>query len=645
MKNDIFAKPQIHLLIVAIIGLCIYSNTFNSPFVFDDIRFIADNPTIKDLHYFENPSEVQTLKILPELRHAFRTRILGHFSFALNYKLNGLDVTGYHVFNFIVHIVNALLVYWLVLLTFCTPFFELHGKRKGDFDIRKYQNSIAFASALLFVSHPIQTQAITYITQRFASLATLFYVLSFVLYVKSRVTQAASKRYVSYAISLIAAILAMLTKEISFTLPAVIALYEFMFFEGKAKRRLLRLVPFGLTMFIIPYSLMAANSSGMNIGGLGASMRNLAISHEVSRWEYLITEFRVIVTYFRLLIFPVNQNLYYDYPIYRSLFIPSVLSSLLLLLTIAFSAVSFFCRSLNEESRDRHSFRLLAFGIFWFFMTLSMESSIIPIKDVIFEHRLYLPSVGLFFAFSTAVLLIINRLNRSAFSVEQVGMSILLPVVLILSGTSYARNSVWKSEISLWEDVVKKSPAMGYNHTELALAYERHGRTEDAIRTYKKAIEVDPDHALSHNNLGLHYAKLGRMEEAIDEYRQAVRISPGYYKAFINLGVVYYSLGRDEDAIREYQMALEIYPEFPVAHFNLGLAYERLGRVEEAIREYQIATSQDLDFLEAYYQLGLNYQKQGRFEEAAKAFQTVLKLNPNHVGARQSIESLMRVKR
>jgi Tfp pilus assembly protein PilF len=341
------------------------------------------------------------------------------------------------------------------------------------------------------------------------------------------------------------------------------------------------------------------------------------------------------------LICPVDQNLYYDYPVFRSLLIPEVLMSLFLLLMIASLAVYFLCRSLNGQSKNRHGLRLLAFGIIWFFTTLSIESSIVPIRDVIFEHRVYLPSVGIFLAFSVAVLLLVNRMNISSVSAGGAAMAILLPIVLVLSAVSYARNGVWQTELSLWEDVVKKSPAMGHNHTQLAIAYDEDGRTEDAMRAYQNAIALDPMQALARNNLGLHYVRLGRIEEGIHEYHEAIRISPKFHMAYINLGVAYYSLKRDEDAIREYRRALQLEPADPVIHFNLGLAYARARRVEEAIREYQKAIEHEPDFFEAYFQLGEISYALERFGDAQRAFQNALERDPSNVGARRGLDRSM----
>jgi len=197
-------KPLVHVLLIVILGLIVYSNTFHVPFVFDDAPNIVNNPVIKDLKYFIDPAEAKALLFYGPLK----IRYAVYLSFALNYKINGLDVTGYHIVNLAIHIINALLVYLIVILTFRTPAVKpLTGQNK---DISWLT---ALFSALLFVAHPIETQAVTYIVQRLASLTAMFYLLSVMSYIKSRISTERFTRYTFYAISIISAVLAMKTKE------------------------------------------------------------------------------------------------------------------------------------------------------------------------------------------------------------------------------------------------------------------------------------------------------------------------------------------------------------------------------------------------------------------------------------------------
>jgi hypothetical protein len=185
-------KPLFHMALIAILGLLAYSNTFGVPFQWDEHNFIVNNPIVKDLSFFLHPSKASGLQYYG----ALNSRYVGYLTFALNYKIHGLDVTGYHVVNIAIHLINAVLVYWFIVLTFRTPFFanrkeiaspSARNDNLGDAVIArseatKQSNYIALFTALLFVAHPIQTEAVTYIFQRLASLAAMLYLASMVFY-------------------------------------------------------------------------------------------------------------------------------------------------------------------------------------------------------------------------------------------------------------------------------------------------------------------------------------------------------------------------------------------------------------------------------------------------------------------------------
>jgi protein O-mannosyl-transferase len=324
-------KRIVHLLLITVLGLFAYSNTFHVPFQFDD-RKILNSPVVKDLDNFISNTK--------GYEHDPR-RFIGYLSLALNYHVGESSVPGYHALNLAIHIANAFILYFLVLLTFRTP-----AMRQSADAFPRAPALIALFSSLLFVAHPIQTQAVTYIVQRFASLATLFYLLSLVMYARGRliweqVRAAVDERfshrsYLAFALyffSLISAVCAMKTKEIAFTLPAVVLLYEFFFFKSSAKTKFLYLLPVVLTALIIPFSLLLHGDQP-----LGKILADLAertrIQTNISRWDYLVTEIRVVTTYIRLLFAPINQNLDYDYPIYHSLFTTPVFLSFLFLSSI-----------------------------------------------------------------------------------------------------------------------------------------------------------------------------------------------------------------------------------------------------------------------------------------------------------------------
>jgi len=607
--RDFFRRAFIQVLIIAGVGLFVYSNTFHVPFVFDDIFNIVNNPGIKDFNYFKDPSMIGEARgLLPTFKYAFMTRILCYLTFAVNYKLGGFDVTGYHVVNILIHLVNSVLVYTLVLLTFKTPYFSSYHEDKTSFKTMN-QTSIALFAALLFVSHPIQTQAVTYITQRFASLAALFYLLAFVLYIKARLSVSRAGMITLYIASVTSAICAMLSKENSITLPAVIVLYEFMFFRGAFRRRIFCLIPYVAATLIAPIAFLEAKSLLGQAGGVDSALHEF--SGSMTRWNYLLTQFRVVVTYIRLLFFPVNQNLDYDFPISHALSdLPVLLSFVFLLLFFLFAIILFFI-SRRRVLEQRHELRIISFGILWFFITLSVESSVIPLTNVIFEHRVYLPSVGFFIALVTFILFVTNRMKALLPVPEKAVVILLTTVVLIFAGVAHARNNLWTDRVRLWEDIVRKSPQKVRPHNFLGKYYEQQGRIEEALEQFKIAINLGPDDLWSRANLGAAYEKLGRFEDAKREYLAAIRVDPKFAATHNNLGVLYGKQGQMEKAMEEFDTALRLDHNFAEAHNNKGIVYERLGQFEKAAGEYRTAITSDPGFTLARHNLEVINKKKG----------------------------------
>ncbi len=597
-------RQAVYLLVIVFAGLAAYSNTFNVPFQFDDEHFIQDNPVITSLDNFFSSAKGYEY-------HS--RRFITYLTFALNYRFGGFDVTGYHIVNLAIHLINALLVYTLVLLTFRTPAMSCIGQsaqsraREDTPCAMRFAPSadlIAFFSGLLFAVHPIETQAVTYIYQRLTSLAALFYLLSVAAYAKARLsglTPSSRPRFTSpgfYVLAVCSAVLAMKTKEIAFTLPITIGLYEFMFFKTGFKRKFIFTLPILLTLAIIPVSIMGTHEPlGQILSDLSEKSR---LQTDLPRWDYLMTQMRVITTYIRLLFAPVDQNLDYDYPIYHSLFDPPVFFSFLFLCAIAGTGVYFLRRANHAANRaagpaggevtaSDQRCRIAAFGIFWFFITLAVESSVIPIVDVVFEHRLYLPSVGAFVAIATIGLMIKDGLRPVWPRIDAPAAAVAGIAVLALTAACYTRNMVWQDHVTLYRDVVAKSPGKARGHNNLGIAYDDRGMIDEAVVEYRKAVRLSPDYAEAHYNLGVVYGEKGLIEKAIDEYRTALALKPKDALTHNNLGSSYGITGRVEEAVSQFQAAITLKPDYREAHYNLGLIYQSRGLTEKAKEHFRIA--------------------------------------------------------
>ncbi|MDO8738193.1 tetratricopeptide repeat protein, partial [Candidatus Deferrimicrobium sp.] len=464
---------------------------------------------------------------------------------------------------------------FFVLITFRTPFMK---QSLPEATARE----VSLISGMLFLVHPVQTEAVTFIVQRLTSLTTTFYLLSIYFYVKSRIifvgrsNKSGNKFLLYLACSFIFCVFAMKTKEISLTLPFVIMICEYFFFDGPYKSRVCFLLPFLLSLFIIPLSLIDIGAPfGKVLSDIGTATR---VQTDISRGDYFLTQLSVIVTYIRLLLFPINQNLDYDYSIYHSLFDSKVLFCAGFLLFLFGMALWLYLRSRRVASA---ALRVISFGIIWFFMTLSVESSLVPIVDVIFEHRIYLPSIGAFVSLSVAASLISRKWNRTAW------IWALIFITVALSVATYRRNMIWRDDLVLWSDNVKKSPAKARPHYNLGNSYFLRGMTDKAIGEFQDAIQIDSGYSDAYLNLGVAYASIGAGEKAMSALQKAIQLNPADAESYYNLGLLYSNKGLGHLAIEQYKKALLLNPESVNARNNFGIALAESGRIDDAIDQFR----------------------------------------------------------
>lgn len=565
------------LFIVAILiaGIIAYSNSFDCSFHFDDSNIFHSSVTTG------SASIGDWLRLFP-------SRPIGILTFAFNYNIHKLDVWGYHLVNLIIHLMNAFLVWWLTWLTLSTPVMK-------DAEISRHKTMLAFLTGLLFVTHPLATQAVTYIAQRFASLATLFYLLSLILFVRGKLwTGGRNIPWFLFGGSIVCAMLGMLTKEIVFTLPFAIILYDYCFL--KTTPWTLEIKDNGLIIsFIILmiFILLFFRIQSLNV--FEPVPPDQGYTYSISMKEYFLTQFRVILTYIRLFFLPVNQNLDYDYPLSSSFFQLKTFFSFSLLLGILAMGVLFFKK-----------YRLISFGIFWFFLTISVESSIIPIsQNVIFEHRTYLPGFGFFLALTGTFFYFFKEKHI------KIAVIILLMIVSINTVLTYQRNKIWKNEYTLWADCVKKSPDKARPHNNLGMALSAEGKIEEAIDHYNKAIRMTPDFATVYNNRGNDYTKLSQYQLAFEDFNKAIRLKPDCADCYYNWGYAYDKLSQYQLAIKYYNQAIRVDPNYTKAYNNRGLSYAKLGQYQHAIEDFNKAISLNQDYADTYINRGASYLMEG----------------------------------
>jgi len=293
-----------------------------------------------------------------------------------------------------------------------------------------------------------------------------------------------------------------------------------------------------------------------------------------SRGDYFLTQFRVIVTYLRLLFFPVNQNLDYDYPVSRTFFDPNVMLSFAFLAALFAFGIYLIFKSVQRRTQHAarstlDAERLIGFGILWFFITLSVESSIVPLPMLINEYRVYLPSVGLIISAVTGVFWVCSRLtshdSRPLVSRPLVPRFLIAALIFVICGLSFAtllRNGIWGDRIRLWEDTAKKSPAKPRVHFMLGLNYKTYNMFDKAAQQYLIAIKLNPDYAQAYNNLGNVYKALNMIDKAAEQYLIAVKLKPDYAEAHYNLGIIFAELNMNDKATEQYMIAVKLKPDY-----------------------------------------------------------------------------------
>lgn len=637
-------------LCLCLLGLLIYSNTFNATFHFDDEQNIINNPAIRNLWN------------LKAIWGFAPTRFFTYLSLAFNYRLHQLSLSGYHIFNMVIHLGAAVLVSWLALLLLSAP------AVKKDAPVAWHAKLISLLAGLIFVAHPIQTQAVTYIIQRTASLAAFFYLLSVCLYLKARLIQinvgaglhprprertqplpcinrdchanyVRNDTTIYYLCSVLAAFAAFFTKETAVTLPFMLLLVEVSFFRdnftslpsplpsgnrGKVSSAFLPL-PFwerikvrGVVKQLAPFFLIlllflliikvtgSAKFSDMRI--LQESQSGLTT---ITPAQYLFTQFRVITTYLRLLFFPVNQNLDYDYPIAQTLWQAPVVASLVFLVLLLTAGVLLF--------RKR---RIISFSIFWFFLALAPESSIIPIRDVIFEHRLYLPMVGYSLFLPIALYYLFGNKRWKLVSI------LLLAIIAGYSVMTHTRNRIWKDEITLWSDVVQKSPNKARSWGNRGRAYSLSGKYAEALADCNQAIRLNPTGGIPYCSRASVYYYMAEYDLAIADYTRAIELRPDFSSAYFNRGFSYEKKGEYDRAISDWSRVVAFNPHDADAYFNRGRIHFQKGEYDQAIVDYSLVIKNDSRFAGVYFNRGNAYRYKKMYLYALSDYTRALRINP-----------------
>ncbi len=547
-------------LLIVLLGAIVFGNHLKNSFQFDSVAYVVNNQNL------ETPLEMLTLDYWTQ---GIFSRSLVQMSLAVNAYLGQKKSFGYHLFNLTAHIFNAILIFFIT------------GKLCRSL-LRQFQaesvvhvRMISLFTAVLFICHPLQTEAVVYIMSRSEVLAATFYLGGFFLFqtcIESMRVPAIRYAWVVPALGMLF-LIGFSVKQTVITLPAVLLLYSLCRWDAPS------------------YPIQFLKRWRWVIGGIlvlagFVLFRKLLLDETfligpsnpeemVGRKNYMLSQPSVLIFYYlKLLLFPFNLNIDPDIPVVTELFSWRFL--------VPFAAIG----ALIYLTARAVGSRIYFFCVAWFFILLSPSSSIVTLHDLAAEHRTYLASYG----FYLLLVLGVFQLNLKKATVY---------FVLIFMISSFAmmtvkRNLVWQNEVTLWEDTRKKSPRIVRPLINLGRAHGEAGETRKAIYFYEKSLAMAPAVFAPNYNLGDLYLAGGRVEEALQLFHRAQKLSPDIPEVYGKLGEIYLGRKQFELALGYFKKAVELNPKYPAVLRNLGiLNYFHLNRPQQGIANFSRSLTLD----------------------------------------------------
>jgi tetratricopeptide (TPR) repeat protein len=575
----------------SLVGLALYGHTPEAPFYLDDTINIQDK-----LYAIKAISLDELTRA--SLEGFAGRRPLANLSFSLNYYFHGLRLPGYHWVNILIHIANGALLYLFIFKTITLP---------GLPRTCRYPHWVALLSSLLWFVNPMDTQAVTYIVQRMTSMATLFFMGSFVSYVYGRMSRKGLHRAILFSSSLLCWILSVASKEIALMLPALVFIYEWLFFQDLDMKWLIK-------------------SSGWILGGLAGMLAVVYFFYHYTPASFLtevwqprtftalerfLTQGRVIFFYLSLIVYPYpgRLSLNHDIAASSSLFDPvTTLLSFVGILALLILTLVILKR-----------WRIIAFSLIWFFANVTIEAVAAGI-ELMFEHRVYLPSMLFFLPF---VWLLFRREK------PRLAVSALAVVVAVFSFWTYQRNALWNDDVAFWEDAVGKSPQHYRGYANLGISYLHGGAYGPAIEAFEKALSLSPPYPTEiHVNVGLAHLKQGQFQAARKSLNRALSINSNNFVALDLLGTVSRREKDYQGAVKWYKRALEVNPDFATSYYNLATLSKERGETDEALKALQRVIDLRPMSASAHSTLGLIQAEQGDYTLAEASLLKASQIDP-----------------
>ncbi len=577
-------KDAVAVLLIVALAVLLYAGTLKNGFVYDDGSVVADNALIRDWRHLGALFSPAYFLRSGEMTY----RPVVTLSYFLDYSLWRTNPAGYHLTGLILHALNGALLYLV--------FRSLTG-RPGS----------ALAAALLFVAHPVATEAVDAVSFREDLLAAFFGLLSFLGFLKASASVRGRKGAAGWCFA--GFVFALFSKETALILPLLFLLADAGFnrHPPAAAVKKNRAVYAGLSLIAAGYLVVRF-----------FLLRDPDEFHFSAPPFYprLLTVGRTFAFYLKLLLVPWRLSAEYLYSAASSFLDPRVIFSWLPLFAVAGAGIAAF--------RRRPGF---FFGTGWFLIALLPAANLVPLNNPIAERYLYLPLAGFCLALVAGGEIVRERLPPVGKRLVPAGLVML---IFLYSGRTVFRNRDWRDYLTLSRKTLETCPGSARFHNNLGVVYQDLGRPAEAEAEHRAALAIKPDLAAARNNLGCLYRKQGRMAEAAVELQAALKSDPRDYQAHNNLGLVYAAQKSFAPAEAEYRAALRINPDMAVAHYNLGNLFRDRDRPDEAEAEYRAALELDPAYYQAHNNLGLLLESRGRAEQAIGEYETVLKINPGY---------------
>lgn len=563
-------------------------------FVWDDSGLIAENA-----EYLENLANVKSLLLKSKFDAPYYRPLLWT-SFLFDYYVWGLNPLGFHVTNVILHAINTILVYFFI-------------RSLG------FLNNVAFFTAILFSTHPVQTEAIAWIAGRNDPLMVLFLLLSFIFLFNGRQLSSCEAKVLFFAVSFATSFCAFLTKETALVLLPLLILCD-LFYRKKVWQS------------SKAFETVVVYSSFIAISLIFFMIRNIALADLLTRLtvqygnvsKAITTPLAIFCYYFKVLFYPVNLTVG-----------PALIKVAMLKSKIFFLTLPMLCLAAGVLLSQR-VFKICLFGTLWVIIYLLPVCGFVWMGVPILEHRLYGASIG----FCLVLAALCSHLSSDTSSHKKyIGYAVMGIILVSYSLVVVDRNWIWRNEFLVWNDTVKKSPTSVTALNNLGLILVKQKKYDSGIEQFKKILQLSPTKERMHNtynNLGFAFAQKRDYKNALMAYEKALQLNPRSAKTYNNIALVFKEYGDYQQALAYFKKSLELTP-LPEVYMNMAQLYAVMGDKERMLNQYQKALQLTPRNSSLHNALGLFYFREGKFEKSLEHYKEALSYNPFNFDALKNI--------